>query len=142
MPPLVKYLCGFILGWLIYMGAMMTTVYDGMLSLLFQPFMAALASGVFVAIALLFGLPLRTPKISKIWHGAGWRVLFITTAAIGIMIFHARLGLQTEWMNPQTGEKIKTMTPLAGLAYYLLAIFPIVNFPGKKPPKPPAPRHP
>ncbi|MEI6862572.1 MAG: hypothetical protein WCL04_10020 [Verrucomicrobiota bacterium] len=129
---LTKCFCGFVLGWLIYMVAMVLTTYDGVLSLIFQPFMAALFSCAFVVAALLVGLPLRAPRIREVWCGVGWWVLLITVAAIGVMIFHVQLGLQTELVNPETKEKMKTMSPAAGAICYFLAIFPIVNLPGKK----------
>jgi hypothetical protein len=131
MKTLAKCFCGFVLGWLVYMVAMVLTVYDGVLSLIFQPFMAALFSGLFVAAALVLGLALRAPKIREAWSSAGWWVLLITVAAVAVMIFHAQLGLQTEFVNPQTKEKMKTLSPVAGVVCYFLAIFPVVNLPGK-----------
>jgi hypothetical protein len=114
------------------MVAMVLTVYDGLLSLIFQPFMGALFSGVFVGLALLVGLILRAPKIRDIWRSAGWWVLVITAASLAVMVFHAPFGLQDELVNPETKQKIVTMSPLAGVICYFLAIFPIVNFPQKK----------
>jgi uncharacterized membrane protein YhaH (DUF805 family) len=134
MKTLAKCFCGFALGWLIYMVAMVLTVYDGVLSLIFQPFMAALFSGVVVGAAFVLGLPLRAPKIREIWSSVSWWALLVTVAAIGVMIFHAQLGLQAEILNPETKEKMKTMSPLAGVICYFMAIFPVVNLPGKKEP--------
>jgi uncharacterized membrane protein YhaH (DUF805 family) len=134
MKTLAKCFCGFALGWLIYMVAMVLTVYDGVLSLIFQPFMAALFSGLFVAAALVLGLALRVPKIRDAWSNAGWWVLLITVASVAVMIFQAQLGLQTEFMNPETKEKMKTISPVAGVVCYFLAIFPVVNLPRKKKP--------
>ncbi len=125
---------GFAVGWVIYMVAMVLTVYDGGLSLIFQPIMAGIFSGVFVVGALLVGLPLRAPKIKEVWSHAGWWTLLLSFCAIGVMIFHAQLGLQTELVDPETKEKIKTMLPVAALICYFLSLFPIVNLPSKKRP--------
>jgi len=132
MKRLAKCFCGFVLGWLIYMVAMVLTVYDGVLSLIFQPFVAALFSGLFVAAALVVGLALRAPKIREAWSSLGWWALLITVAAVAVMVFHAQLGLQTEFVNSETKEKMKAMSPAAGVICYFLAIFPIVNLPGKR----------
>jgi len=132
MKTLIRCFCGFALGWFLYMVAMVLTVYDGLLSLIFQPFMGALFSGVFVGLAMLAGLILRVPRIKDIWRGAGWLVLVITATSLAVMIFHAQLGLQEELVNPETKQKIVTMSPLAGVICYFFAIFPIVNFPEKK----------
>lgn len=134
MKPVVKCFCGFVLGWFIYMVAMVLTVYDGVLSLIFQPFLAAIFSGVFVAAAFVLGLALRVPKVRAIWKSLGLWVLLITVAAIGVMIFSGQLGLQTELVDPQSKEKIRSMSPVAGVICYFLAIFPIVNLPERKGP--------
>ncbi len=139
---LIKCGAGFAVGWVIYMVAMVLTVYDGGLSLIFQPIMAAICSGIFVAAALLLGLPLRAPKIRDVWAHVGWWPLILSFGAIGVMIFHAQLGLETELVNPETKDKVKTMLPLAALICYFMAIFPIVNLPSKKRPiHPPQPTH-
>ncbi len=128
---LLRCAAAFVVGWVIYMVAMVLTVYDGGLSLIFQPIMAGIFSGVFVIGALLVGLPLRAPKIREVWTHAGWLPLFISFGAIGVMIFHAQLGLQTELVDPETKGKVKTMLPVAALICYFTALFPIVNLPSK-----------
>ncbi len=132
MKTFARCIGGFALGWLIYMVAMVLTAYDGVLSLIFQPIMAALFSGLFVGAAFVAGLPLRAPKIRKAWSGVGWWALLISLAAIGVLIFHKNLGLEVEGINPETHEKVKMISPLAGVLTYFFAIFPIVNFPPKK----------
>jgi hypothetical protein len=53
-------------GWIVHMIAMVLTVYDGLLSLLFQPLMAALWSTVFTAAALICGfLVFRIPLLGR-----------------------------------------------------------------------------
>ena len=92
-----RFFCGFALGWLIYMVAMVLTVFDGLLSLILQPFVGAFVSGFFVMLAFFFGLLLRAPRIREAWNGVGWWALLISAAAIGVMIFHAPLGFQAEY---------------------------------------------
>jgi uncharacterized membrane protein YhaH (DUF805 family) len=134
MKTLAKCFCGFVLGWVIYMVAMVLTVYDGGLSLIFQPIMAALFSGVFVVAAFVIGLPLRAPKIRDAWSCVGWWALLISVAAIGVLIFHSKLGLEVDGVDPETKESMKMISPVAGVVAYLFAIFPIVNLPAKKEP--------
>jgi hypothetical protein len=129
-----KLFCGFVLGWLIYMFLMAATVYDGVPSLIFQPLIAAVFSGFFVAAALVVGLVLRAPKIREAWSSAGRWVLLITVAALSVIIFSAQLGLETEYVDPDTSDDVKAISPTAALICYFLAVFPIVNLPGKKKP--------
>lgn len=130
----LKCAAAFLVGWLIYMVAMVLTVYDGVLSLMFQPIMAGVFSGVFVIGALLAGLPLRAPKIREVWAHAGWWPLLISFGGIGVMIFHRQLGLQTELVDPETNERVTMMLPIAALIAYVATIFPIVNLPSKRGP--------
>lgn len=134
MKTFAKCFSGFVLGWLIYMVAMVLTVYDGGLSLIFQPIMAALFSGAFVVAALVVGLPLRAPKIREVWTSVGWWALLLSVAAIGVLIFHAKLGLEIDGIDPETKEKMKMISPLAGILAYFFAIFPVVNLPEKRRP--------
>lgn len=139
MKTLAKCFCGFVLGWLIYMVAMVLTAYDGITSLIFQPFMAAIFSGLFVAAAYVLGHALRVPKVREAWNSVGLWSLLLTAGAVGIMIFHAQLGLQTEMVDPESKEKFKTMLPVAAVVCYFFAIFPIVNLPERKKPNQSAP---
>jgi hypothetical protein len=61
-------LAAFIAGWGVYMIAMVITVYDGILSAIFQPFMAAFCSAVFVGLAVLAGLVLKGRPIARLWN--------------------------------------------------------------------------
>ncbi len=128
---LFRCAAGFVVGWVIYMVAMVLTVYDGGLSLIRQPIMAGVFSVVFVVGALLVGLTLRAPKIREVWSHAGWWPLLLSFGSIGVMIFHAQLGLQTELVDPETKEMVKTMLPVAALICYFMSVFPIVNLPSR-----------
>jgi hypothetical protein len=64
-------LAAFAVGWVVYMVGMVLTVYDGLLSLIFQPIMAALWSGFVVLLSLLVGLVLRVGPVSRFWNGSG-----------------------------------------------------------------------
>lgn len=73
----IAALVAFAVGWVVYMVAMVLTVYDGCLSLVFQPFMAAICSGLFVGAALLVGLVFKLPVLGR-W----WRSSFLWAGAI------------------------------------------------------------
>ena len=61
-------LAAFAVGWVVYMVGMVLTVYDGLLSLIFQPVLAALWSGFVVLLSLVVGLALRARPISRVWN--------------------------------------------------------------------------
>jgi len=139
MSTIVRIIVGFSLGWVSYMVAMVLTVYDGALSLIFQPIMAAVVSGLLVVAALVVGLPLRIPKVSDAWSSCGWWPILLTVAAIGVLIFYRSLGLEVELVHPETKEKIRTIAPVAGFVCYFAAVFFVVNLPRQRPNKAPEP---
>jgi len=125
-------LAGLALGWLIYMVGMVLTVYDGVLSLIFQPIMAALFSVVFVVAALIVGLPLRIPAVARLWGRLGWWAVLISVASIGVLAFGTRLGLREWVIDPDTKRPVETIPPLVGGLAYFFSIFPIVNLPRRR----------
>lgn len=50
MRRIISVIIAWVLGWLVYMIAMVLTVYDGILSLMFQPIMGAIVTS-FVAVS-------------------------------------------------------------------------------------------
>jgi hypothetical protein len=129
---LMRLIAGFILGWIIYMISMLLTTFDGVLSMIFQPFVGAFFSGVFVFMAFIVGLLLRIPFLHNSWSSLGWRVLFITVASLLLMIFNVQIGLSEINIDPETNMPVKMMMVVPAIVCYFMAIFPIVNFPNLK----------
>lgn len=77
----------FVVEWIVYMIAMMMTVYDGIISMIFQPIMAVLCSGSFLALALLVGLILRIPVISRWWRSSRLWALTLVLGSLFILCF-------------------------------------------------------
>lgn len=119
-------------GWFVYMVGMVLTVYDGLLSLIFQPILAALWSGFVVALALLVGLLLRVQPISRIWNGSRRWAALIAVASVFILVFGYFLGLTHVGVNPETHQEITMLHPAAALAGYFFLLFSIANWPIRK----------
>ena len=115
------------LGWVIYMVGMILTVYDGILSLILQPFIAVLASGVCVAVALLLGLVLRVPAISRWWTGT--TAALVAISGLLVLVFGYFLGLTYVGTSPETGTEVVTLHPLAALGGYFFLLFAVANWP-------------
>ena len=122
-------LAAFAVGWVVYMIAMVLTVYDGLLSLIFQPIMAALWSGLAVGLSLLAGLVLRVGPIARVWNGSRrWAVLIIAVSLF-VLIFGYFLGLTYVGIEPETEAAVVILHPAAALAGYFLLVFGIANWP-------------
>lgn len=120
---------GWMIAWVIYMIAMMITVYDGLLSLIFQPIMAALTSTLFVGAALLVGLVFRIPAVGRAWSGSWWWPGSLAAGSLLVLCLGSTLGITSLYTNPETGVSFTGIHPAAALGGYFLLIFSIVNWP-------------
>jgi len=116
-----------IAGWVVYMIAMVLTVYDGALSLLFQPFMAAAWSTIFVAIVALIGLLTHIPVVARVWHRSWlWAAGFVCSSLLGIFAIPT-----TTYSIPEDGT-ITVVEPRLAMICYFLLLFGIANWPKPK----------
>jgi hypothetical protein len=120
------------LGWIIYMIGMVLTVYDGILSLIFQPFVAALVSGVCVAVALVLGLVLRIPVLSRWWTATSLWAALIAATSLFVLAFGYFIGLTYVGTNPETGSEIVTLHPAAAMGGYFSLLFAVANWPTRR----------
>ena len=125
-------LVAFGVGWVVYMVGMVLTVYDGLLSLIFQPILAALWSGCVVGVSLLVGRFLRVRSISRIWNGSRRWAALIAAASLFILAFGYSLGLTYVGVNPETHQQIVVLHPAAALGGYFFLLFSIANWPNRK----------
>lgn len=113
---LLRFACAltaWFVGWVVYMIATILTVYDGVLSLIFQPIMAALWSAVFVAATLLAGMVFRLRALGDIWRSRRiWAVIMIS-ASLFTMCVGPYLGW-TETVKAEGGTPMTILHP--GLA--------------------------
>jgi len=121
----------FVVGWVVYMVAMIVTVYDGVLSLIFQPIIAVLCSVFFVMFALLVGLVLKIPILSRWWRGSRLWVLILIVGSLFIMCFGSSLlaSIAENFSNTETGMQYQRLHSNAVLISYFVLIFGIANWP-------------
>jgi hypothetical protein len=119
----------FCVGWFVYMVAMFIQTYDGVLSLIFQPLMAAFFSALFVGLSLLFGLLLLIPFLRSWWTSTRMWAATIAGLSLFILIFGYYLGISDIGTHPETGQKIEMLHPMAAVLGYWALIFAIANWP-------------
>ena len=124
----IAVVAAFSIGWIVYMIGMVLTVYDGMLSLILQPFMAALASGVCTAVALLVGRLLRLP-VSRWWRSTRLWAALLAGASLFTLAFGYFVGLTYVGTNPETGKQVLTLHPVEALTGYFFLICAGANWP-------------
>lgn len=126
---LAAVVVAFAVGWGVYMVGMVLTVYDGLLSLIFQPFMAALWSTLFVGLSLVAGLVLRIPPLKRWWTGSRVWACSLAAASLCVLVFGYSLGLTYMGVHPELGHEVKILHPLAALGGYAGLIFALANWP-------------
>ena len=80
----VAVAAAFVLGWILYMVGMMLTTFDGFVSLVLQPIMAAFVSGLFVSVALLMGLCLRLSWF-RWWRNGPLAAAVLAGTSLGLL---------------------------------------------------------
>lgn len=121
----------FVVGWAAYMIAMVLTVYDGCLSLLFQPIMAALWSSLTVAAALASGLILRLPGLRRWWRSSVLWAASIAGVSLFLLIFGYGLGLRSTFVDPESGVEFQTLQAGVAIGAYFALSFAIANWPAR-----------
>lgn len=119
----------FVVGWIVYMIAMVLTVYDGVLSLIFQPIMATLCSGFFVALALVVGLILKIPVVSRWWRATPLWALSLMLGSVFVLCFGSWLGITQVYTDQETGRQFTGLNVVAALSGYFTLIFAVANWP-------------
>lgn len=126
---IVAVCAAFAAGWVTYMIAMMMTVYDGLISMIFQPFVAILCSGLCVLLALLVGLILRIPMLSRWWHSSRvWAVALMVISCL-VLSLGSSLGITEVYTDHETGRQFTGLHSAAALSGYFVLIFAIANWP-------------
>ncbi len=119
----------FFVAYIIYWIAMVMTTYDGMISLIVQPFMAALVSAVFVTAAFLLGLFLKLPSIRTFWYSRRRWAIIVSLIGLSLLCFGYSLGIRSIGTNPDNGTQFEMLDPYVAVISYFMVVFGVVNMP-------------
>jgi hypothetical protein len=119
----------FILGLAIYMIAMVMTTYDGIASLILQPIMGSILTGLALIALLVVGSPLLIGAVWKRWRRAGWLVLGVTMIGIACLIASWHPSLRVKVLNPDTGAMVDSFHPALAVGGWFAAMFGVAFCP-------------
>jgi hypothetical protein len=127
----------FVLGLVIYMIAMAMTVYDGALSLIFQPIVGSILTGLALFALCVFGSPLLIGGVWKRWQRVGWLVLLLSVAGIACFVASWHPSLRVQVLDPETNMMVDSFHPVLSIGGWLLAMFgllfcPAIGFRGDR----------
>ena len=119
-------------GWVVYMIAMAMTVYDGLISMVFQPIIAMICSTLVVGISLLVGLLFKVPVVGRLWRASSIPAALLLVGSLLIFCFGFRFGLRETFIHPETHQQFEGLHPVAAVGAYCMLLFAIANWPFKK----------
>lgn len=126
----------FLVGWFYYMVAMAMTVYDGFPSIIFQPIIGALCTGVAVLLCFLVGLPIRLViRPRRFWRHIWWLPFALGTLGFVLMVLSWQPPFRQTVHNDVSDPDMRMFQPALSLAGWLLSIFAALHFwfPSRKP---------
>ncbi len=124
-----QVIAAMIIGMLYYMLAVAMTVYDGILSMIFQPIMGAVFSGIAIILLLLLGLPIRIVRRVNTWWRAHWWLPFpLGTIAFVMMVLSWTPVFRVRVMNPGSGAMMDSFHPVLATGGWLLTLFAVLHF--------------
>jgi hypothetical protein len=123
-----QILAGLLVAWSYYMLAMMMTTYDGLPSLVLQPFMGAIFAFVAVFLCLLIGLPIRlVTSVRRFWRRLWWLPFVFGAVGFLLMVLSWTPFRQTVYDSVR-GMPVQTFQPALALGGWLLSIFAALHF--------------
>ena len=134
---LLRIILAWITGVSIYMLAMVLTVYDGILSLLFQPLVAAVFSLAFLIVVMFTSLLLKIPLFQRIWRKRIAVASSVLVAGIFLLVCSiVCIEVMVRSVDQQIVERFGRLGTATVTAGTLLVMFAIVNWPHRLFPRP------
>jgi hypothetical protein len=125
----IRLVSAFALGWVMYMIAMAMTVYDGGLSLIFQP----IVGGILCLLALtgmtVVGSPLLIPRVWGKWRRVWGLALLMSIGGVAAFVLSWHPSLRVTLWDPELQASVESFHPILGIGGWLAAMFGVVFCP-------------
>jgi len=115
-------------GLFFYMIAMMMTVYDGVLSMIFQPIMGGIMTGIAMILIALLGLPLLIKKVWAWWDRFKWISIILISVGVLLMIM-SWYPFKMTVIDFETQRSVESFQPALALAGWFSVMFGIFYCP-------------
>ncbi len=128
----------------VYLVAAVLTVFDGMLSFIFQPIMGIIIGGLSVAACTVAGLLLRLPFLRKPWRFMMILPAVFVAVGVGLLLFSAmpsQMVQHTQVIDsgPEPYEESYVSLGDTAIPGYFALLFALANWPlWERKPKQPA----
>ena len=124
-----QILTALIVGICYYMLAVVMTVYDGPLSMIFQPIVGVILTGIAIFLLLILGLPIRLSKTVNLWWRKHWWISFVIgTAAFTMMCLSWHSKFRIKVMDPEVNQLVDSFHPALAIGGWMLTLFAVLHF--------------
>ncbi|MBX3747054.1 MAG: hypothetical protein KF833_17235 [Verrucomicrobiae bacterium] len=126
----VRLLIAFFAGLAVYMLAMVMTVYDGLMSMIFQPIVGAICSLLGLVAVGLVGLPLYWGPLKRWWWTRGsWLSVAILAASVVVLGMSWHPSLRVMVRHPELATDIESFHPALAIGGWLGLLFSLAHTP-------------
>jgi len=126
---LLQFLAALFVGVCWYMLAMAMTVFDGILSLILQPFVAVVMTSVAIVPLWILGLPIRLCRGLRAWWLDHWWISPVLGAvAFAMMCASWYPDLRIKVWNPEFEYWQESFQPHLSVGGWLLTLFAVLHF--------------
>ena len=124
-----QILAALVTGVFYYMIAVAMTVYDGMLSMIFQPIIGAIVSAIAILALLVVGTPIRlSKKMNSWWKRHWWIPIAIGSAAFIMMCLSWLPYFRVKVIDPESNMVVDSFHPVLAIGGWLLTMFAVLHF--------------
>lgn len=118
-----------VIGVFYYMVAVALFVYDEPLSIIFQPIIGLIITGLAIGPCLVAGLPIRlSKKINETWKKKWWISFVIGSLGFVLMAMSVMKGNQIEVYDSYLKQNVMTLNSRLSISGFLITIFAVIHF--------------
>jgi hypothetical protein len=124
-----QVLFALVAGTFFYMLAVVMTVYDGILSMIFQPIMGGIFSTIAIIFLLIIGLPIRlNHKLNHWWRMHWWLCCLLGAIGFICMILSYMPPFQITVYDDILKQNTQSFNPILSIGGWLFLLFALLHF--------------
>ena len=125
----IRFPIAIIFGVVAYLIAMAMTVYDGALSLIFQPIIGTIFTGIACIALTILASPLLITRVWKLWQRLWAFPLLVTAAGIVSMFASWHPSLRVRVWDPELQMQLESFQPALAMGGWIAMLFGILWLP-------------
>lgn len=115
-----------VFGVIAYLIAMAMTVYDGLLSLIFQPIIAVILNGIVCNLLLVIASPLLFTPIWRYWRRLWFIPLLTVVGGIACMVLSWHPAMRVQVWHPELQMQMDSFEPILMIGGWLGMLFGVL----------------